>query len=186
MNQIGHLASGVLDYDFSFITDPAEREPELLTISGSLSGKIGDLNTLIHQSFHFTGDDGELDPELQNEESAILRKLYMRDWCRKQGQKVLRGIYLDSVGGSSASGASVDWTELREGDTVIRRSSTSSASSATSRLDMQKAFKDMAKEIDEELKELVTRYNVYGAQPRQIISEDCPISVEATTESGNY
>ena len=184
MNQIGLIASGMLEYDFSFITGETERESELLTISGSLSGRIGDLNTLINQSFHFTGDEGDLDPSLQNEESAILRNIYMRDWSKKQSQKVLRGLYLDSTPGlsesaSEASTASTDWVELREGDTTIRRSAASSASSATSRINTEKAFRDMAKDIQKELMDSVYRYNMYGAQPRQVISESCPISVES-------
>lgn len=184
MNQVGLIASGMLEYDFSFITGETEREAEILTVSGSLSGKIGELNTLINQSFHFTGDDGEVDPRLQNEESAILRNIYMRDWSKKQSQKILRGLHVDSIpeaSGSSSepSTAAADWVELREGDTTIRRSAASSASSALSRANTAKAFRDMAKDIQDELKELVYKYNMYGAQPRQVISESCPISVES-------
>ena len=184
MNQIGLIASGMLEYDFSFITDETERQSELLTISGSLSGRVGELNVLINQSFAFTGDEGDVDPRLGNEESAILRNIYMRDWSKKQSQKVLRGLYMDSTPGvlessSESSTAATDWVELREGDTTIRRSASSSASSAVSRQNTEKAFRDMAKDIQEELKALVYKYNMYGAQPRQIISESCPISVES-------
>lgn len=180
MNQVGLIASGMLEYDFSFITGETEREAEMLTVSGSLSGKIGELNTLINQSFHFTGDDGEVDPRLQNEESAILRNIYMRDWCRKQSQKVLRGLYMDSTAESSSESytAGSDWVELREGDTTIRRSAAISASSASSRLGTEKGFKDMAKDLAEELEALVYKYNMYGAEPRQVISESFPVSVE--------
>tara|TARA_Y100000361_G_C11161062_1_gene347337 strand:- start:1275 stop:1841 length:567 start_codon:yes stop_codon:yes gene_type:complete len=184
MNQLGLIASGMLEYDFSFITGETERDSELLTISGSLSGRIGDLNVLINQSFSFTGDEGELSPRLQNEESAILRNIYMRDWCKKQSNKVLRGLYMDSIAGapessSESSTAAADWVELREGDTTIRRSAASSASSAVSRANTEKAFRDMAKDIQKELEALVYKYNMYGSQPRQVISESCPISVES-------
>ena len=178
MNQLGIIASGILQYDFDFIPPGPEQESELLLISGTLSGRIGELNDLIHQSFHFVGNSGDIEPPLQNEESAILRKIYMRDWAKKHGQKVLRGLYLDSnpdLAGSSAAG---DWIELSEGDTTIRRSASSSAASAASRISTQKGFRELAKDIQEELKELVYKYNIYGGQPRQVISEDCPISVE--------
>ena len=177
MNQLGIIASGILQYDFDFIPSGPEKESELLLISGTLSGRIGELNDLIHQSFHFVGNSGDIEPSLQNEESAILRKIYMRDWAKKQAHKVLRGLYLDSTPDSAASAAG-DWVELSEGDTTIRRSASSSAASAASRINTQKGFRDLAKDIQEELKELIYRYNIYGGQPRQVISEDCPISVE--------
>lgn len=181
MNQLGIIASGILEYDFDFIPDGPEKQSELLLISGTLSGRIGELNDLIHQKFHFTGSNGNVNPPLQNEESAILRKIYMRDWAKKQAQKVLRGLYLDSTpSGNSSAG---DWIELSEGDTTIRRSASSSAASAASRINTQRGFRDLAKDIQEELKELIYRYNIYGGQPRQVISEDCPISVEASSSS---
>ena len=122
MNQLGILASGILQYDFDFIPSGAERDSELLIISGTLGGRIGELNNLIHQNFHFSGDSRDIEPPLQNEESAILRKIYMRDWAKKQEQKVLRGLYLDSTSGSSSVTTTTDWIELSEGDTTIRRS----------------------------------------------------------------
>ncbi len=178
MNQIGIIASGILEYDFDFLPEGPEKESELFLISGTLSGRVGELNNLIHQSFHFTGDAGDINPPLQNEESSILRKIYMRDWAKKQGQKVLRGLYLDSTSDSTENSSAGDWIELSEGDTTIRRSSTSSASSAVSRINTQRGFKELAESIQEELVALVHSYNIYGSQPRQVISDDCPVSVE--------
>ena len=54
MNQIGLIASGMLEYDFSFITDETEKSSELLTVSGSLGGRIGDLNLLINKEINET------------------------------------------------------------------------------------------------------------------------------------
>mgnify|MGYP007041077104 FL=1 len=57
VNQIGKIASGVLMYEFDYISE--ESKPfELQLISGSLSGRMGELNILLNQSFSFTGDDG--------------------------------------------------------------------------------------------------------------------------------
>ena len=73
MNQIGQIASGVLEYDFDFITGATEKAAELLTISGSLSGHVGQLNVLINQSFGYTGTSGDVDPALQEEEKGDSR-----------------------------------------------------------------------------------------------------------------
>ena len=177
MNQLGILASGILQYDFDFIPSGVERDSELLIISGTLGGRIGELNNLIHQNFHFSGDSRDIEPPLQNEESAILRKIYMRDWAKKQEQKLIRLIFRFNI-----------WIKLCNYHSRLDRAKrrryhnkkkcASSATSAVSRMSTQKGFRELAKDIQEELKELVYRYNIYGSQPRQIISEDCPISVE--------
>ena len=164
-NQLGTLASGILQYEFDFITGATEQSSELLIISGTLSGLVGELNTLINQSYGFTtGND--ITPRLGEEESSILEELYVRDNSTKQARKLLRGIY--DVGASSSIVGSEEWTELREGDTTIRRSAAFSASSAKSRLDTARYFKELAKEADEKIKGLVYKYNLYGAVPRQV------------------
>ena len=74
-------------YEFDYISE--ESKPfELQLISGSLSGRMGELNILLNQSFSFTGDDGNPFPRLQKEESDILELLYLRDYNTKQAQKL--------------------------------------------------------------------------------------------------
>ena len=165
MNQIGQIASGVLDYDFDFITGATERGAELLTISGSLSGHVGQLNVLINQSFGYTGTSGDLDPALQEEEKEILVQLYLKDYYFKESRKVLRSIYDSSL--DSAFNQS-EWTELREGDTTIKRG----VFSAKDRNDASRNDKGLAEEADRKITELVGAYNMYGAVPRQVAGND--------------
>ena len=50
-NQIGCLAKELVEFEFDYVTGEAAVRSELYTISGSLSGRLGELNTLINQSF---------------------------------------------------------------------------------------------------------------------------------------
>ena len=174
INQIGKLASGILGYEFDFIEDPVEQKSELLTISGSLSGKIGELNILLNQNFCFTGADGNPCPRLGDEESAILEEMYLRDYNAKQARKILRGTYDITVSGITDSSAALNWTELREGDTTIKRPASAIPGSYTNKVDLSKNFKAMADESEKKIKDLVYAYNLYGAAPRQVAGTDAP------------
>lgn len=168
-NQLGTLASGILQYEFDFITGGSAQASELLIISGTLSGLIGELNTLINQNFGFT-TGSDISPSLRNEERSILEELYIRDNNTKQARKLLRGIY--DAGSSSSIVGTEEWTELREGDTTIRRSAAFSASSAKTRIETARYFKELAREADDKIKDLVYKYNLYGAVPRQVAGDD--------------
>jgi len=170
LNQIGKLASGTLQYEFDFITGAKAKKAELQSMSGSMSGSMGELNVLLYQNFHFTGADGEVNPRMQIEEADILRQIYIRDWNTKQAQKLLRGIY-DTSTASSVVGA-MEWTELREGDTTIRRSPESSTTSSKARMSISRDFKALADEARLKIDKLVASYNIYGAQPRQVAGGD--------------
>jgi hypothetical protein len=175
LNQIGGLARELVEYEFSYITGEAPRKAELYTISGSLSGSLGELNILLNQSFCYTGCDGDPNPRLGLEEGEILQQIYLRDYNVKQAQKTLRGLSDPFVEGSVATG-NVEWIELSEGDTTIRRSPGSLSSSAANRITMSKDFRALSEAAKDKIKELVYAYNMYGAQPRQIAGDDAPIS----------
>ena len=174
INQIGELASGILGYEFDFIEDPVEQQSELLTISGSLSGKIGELNILLNQNFCFTGADGNPCPRLGDEESAILEEMYLRDYNTKQARRILRGTYDITVSGITDPSAASNWTELREGDTTIKRPASAIPGLYSNRVDLSKNFKAMADESEKKIKDLVYAYNLYGAVPRQVAGTDAP------------
>ena len=171
INQIGQIASGLMSYEFDYLSE--ERKPyEILVASGTISGKLGELNVLLNQDFSYTGDDGNPYPRLNIEEISILEQLYIREYNIKQAQKLLRGVYDEGTSGSIAVDAS-DWIELREGDTVIKRSAASIANSASNRITMSKDFKAMAEDAANKIKDLVYAYNLYGAQPRQVEFNEC-------------
>ena len=171
LNQIGALAKQLVEFEFDYVTGEAAVRSELYTISGSLSGRLGEMNVLLNQSFCFTGCDGNPFPRLGKEEGDILQQLYMRDYNTKQAQKIMRGLY-DETSISSVVQNEAEWTELSEGDTTIRRSPGSSASSASNRIALSKDFKALSEDADRKIKQLVYNYNMYGAQPRQVAGED--------------
>ena len=167
-NQLGTIASGILQYEQSYITGGVEQGVELVIISGNLSGLVGELNTLTNQNFCFSGED--VSPVIRSEEKSILKELYLRDYNSRQASKLLRGLY-DASSSASIVGES-EWTELRDGDTVIRRSPASSHTSAATRLGASKMFEGLARESRETIKDLVYKYNLYGAAPRQVAGAD--------------
>ena len=179
MNQIGQIASGLLDYEFFYITGDTSRIAEFQRISGTLSGRLGELNTLLNQSFSYTGDDGNPYPRLGYEEAEILQLIYIRDYNRREAQKILRGIYDNGIMGDGSvsneelASSEGDWIELREGDTVIKRSAASISSSASNKTTTSAKFQDMSKVVDERLKDLIYAYNMYGSVPRQALGDDC-------------
>ena len=164
LNQIGEIASGVMEYDFDYITGTAEKSAMLTTTSGCLSGTLGQLNVLINQSFGFASG-GSPSPLLQEEEKDILVQIYLKDYYFKEARRVLRGLYDES---SSSSMGSSDWTVLKEGDTTIQRSTFG----AKERSSAAKEYREMAREADKKITELVYAYNLYGAQPRQVAGAD--------------
>ena len=165
VNQIGALASGVLLYDYDYITGTTEKSAMLTTISGSLSGHLGQVNVLLNQSFGYTGADGNPSPRLKQEEQEILVQIYLKDYYFKEARRVLRGLY-DT--GSASAMSSTEWTELREGDSTIRRN----VYGARERNTSARVYKEMAEEADRKITELVYAYNMYGAQPRQVVGAD--------------
>lgn len=180
INQIGQIASGLIQYEFDYI-NPEDKPYEILVASGTISGKLGELNVLLNQSFSYTGNDGNPSPRLQQEETAILEQLYIQEYNSKQAQKILRNVYQDGTSSSSDGAAASDWVEIREGDTVIKRSATSSSSSASTKITLSKDFKALADDAARKIQQLVYSYNMYGSVPRQILFGDSCV-FEPTTE----
>ena len=164
LNQIGEIASGIVEYDFDYITGVSEKSAMLTTTSGCLSGTLGQLNVLINQSFGFASG-GSPTPLLQEEEKDILVQIYLKDYYFKEARRVLRGLYDQTS--ASAMGLT-DWTSLREGDTTIQRSTFG----ARERTYAAREYREMAREADKKITELVYAYNLYGAVPRQVAGAD--------------
>jgi hypothetical protein len=179
INQIGTIASGLFLTEFDYLSDQ-QKSYELLVTSGTLSGKIGELNILLNQNFSFTGSDGEIQPRLQQEEINILEQLYLKEYNEKQARRILRGVY---DAGETVDESNSEWLELEEGDTRIKRSADSINNSPKTRIALSKEFKSMADQAAKEIKDLVYQYNMYGSQPRQVDGyEDCEDPVEVTEQ----
>ena len=165
MNQLGHLAYNIWDNEFGTHSNELEREREAILISGYLEANIGSLNILINSDFILDKDEDEVTPNLKYEEKVIFSKLYLKDNLKKQARAVLR----DAAGTfNNGSDSNMNWTELREGDSSIKRSVASPATKNAS----ARILKDEAAQLAEEIKDMVHAYNMYGALPLQVAGKD--------------
>lgn len=141
MNVFGTLATSIVENEFDHLTG-ATQTGEIDYVSGWLEANIGKLEIVTNESF--TGED----PALEEDEKSIYYQLYMVHYNTKKARDVLRG----------SDSESVDWTRLEEGDTVIVR---------TNKIDVAREYKAAAASAKEVLDDLITKYNIYKASPKQ-------------------
>ena len=163
LNEIGNLATGIFKYDF----DSNTGDVLVGYISGWLQNNIGELNVLIHTCY------SGANPGLHLEEQAIYRQVFLKNHYQKLGRQALMGVS-NSSSSSSGSGSVTlsDWTELREGDSYIRRQALM-ASPAT-RVTASKTYSSYAQDADYNLKDLLQRYSQFRGGPRQVAGKDAP------------
>ena len=170
MTKIGDLATEIYDYEFGYETGDA-RITEISLVSGWLYGHLGELNTYI-----FTCFSGENPNKFDLEAQAILKEMYICEWYRKEHRNQLRG-----VGSSSTTETSVsnDWEVIREGDSMIKRKT--SAKGETSKV--VKNYQDAIDASTQRFKDLVYAYNLYGANPSQVVGKDSPIKTDSDLDN---
>lgn len=104
---------------------------------------LGKLNNVI--STCFSGDgEGCISPALGAEEQSIYGELYKQVYFGKQ------------INANLGAGA-IAWAEIREADTVYRRASPT---------EVAKVYKDLLRESNATLKDLITSYKLNASTPR--------------------
>jgi len=166
MNQFGELGYTIWDIEFGDHSSALERERNALLISGYLEANLGQLNTLINTDFTYNASGDMVEPALQQEEKAIFTQLYLKDYLQKQSRNILR-----NASNTSPITDNQDWSELREGDSYIKRNVASPASKNTS----AKLLQELAKEANEILTKMIHSYNMYGSVPTQIAGKDAAL-----------
>ena len=161
INEIGNLASGIFKIDF----DENKQFANPSYISGWLRNNMGELNVLIHTTY------GGPNPGLGDEEQSIYRNLFLRDYYKKLGRQALLGVTYVSTSSSNEMVTS-DWTELRDGDSVIRRKAM--MASPSEKITTSRQYSQLSKEADEELQKLLYKYNIDKSGPRQVAGKDAP------------
>jgi len=164
LNEIGNLATGIFKYDF----DSSTGDISVGYISGWLQNNIGELNVLIHSSY-----SGE-NPGLEVEEQAIYRQVFLKNYYTKLGRQALMGVSTSSSSSSVGNGSIVtsDWTELRDGDSYIRRQAM--LASPSTKVTASKTYSSFAADADYTLRDLLQRYTSYRGGPRQVAGKDAP------------
>lgn len=170
MNSVGDLASGI----WEDLGEP--QTPSVVYISGWVSSSrgLGKLNTLLNTCFcqdssgihagepyvtcQVTGyyEPGDFYPAMNSEEIAIYTEIYKADYYDKKIRDALNGII-------DTSGTNIDWNELREGDSVIKRSN---------RNEIAKVYRSLLLDSKSELQKLVGYYRGNASNPSQVAGED--------------
>ena len=173
LNEVGNLATGIFKYDFG--SDKTEATVDY--ISGWLQHNMGELNTLVYTCYSGAS------PGFGVEEQAIYRQIFLKNHYAKLSRNVLRGITTDSSSESSGSSELLtsEWTEIRDGDSVIKRTAqmaTPAVKAATSRV-----YQQFSTNAEVTLKDLLQSYNSYKSAPRQVAGKDAPASQDDEVSS---
>jgi hypothetical protein len=182
-SDIDDLSEHIINVELDYVTGSAEswdaavaqRAALKSTISGYLSTNVGQMNVLLHSSF---GVDSAANfcPSIRAEEKAILVQIYLRDYYTKESRR----LATSTASTSSSTGLDAgDWVSIQEGDTVIKRSSTSSQKGGG--IEGAKALRNQALDAKELLGQLVQSYNMYQAAPLQVAGDEA-----ALTPTGTY
>jgi hypothetical protein len=164
-NEIGNMATGIYVYDF----DSTDAEGTVCYVSGWLKTNIGELNNLIFSCYR-----GE-NPGMGLEEEAIYRQIFLKNHYAKKSRNALRGIMTSTTESESEGSSELitsEWTELRDGDSFIKR--TAVMASPGEKNKTSKIYKEFADAADVNLKDLLHSYNLYKANPRQVAGKDAP------------
>lgn len=184
---LGQIAEYIWDNE---VGDGVVATPEFIStekrkIADYLEINVGTLNMLINSEFCVdksfstispstegweTGGRTKLVvPPLDKEESSILIQLYLRDYYKKKARTVLNESSSSSEQ-EGTPGQVSDWTELREGDSVIKRVAT--VASPAQKTNQSKSYQSLSVNAGNELDSLVQKYNLYLSKPRQVIPKN--------------
>lgn len=135
-----------------------------------LEANVGSLNSLIYTSFDsdFSCPENLENCNFGHEEANIYSTLYMKHFYGKASRSTLLGKDLTSTQSKVASGMS-DWTKIQEGDTIIERQPLYSSTSTSK---VSENYADLLESTNKDLKQMVARYNLYGASPSQVHGKD--------------
>lgn len=181
MGQIDAIAEKI--YNSEFYEDDADESSVKsfkTRISAWLESNIGLLNILIYKDYRINSYL-DVEPALQPEEIAIFTQLYLKEYYKRQSQSALKNVTSSTTTTTTGESSFTmsEWTELREGDSSIKRQSL--VSTPQQKIQAAQAYKSIANEADIKLKELVHYYNSYNSEPRQIVSEESFI-VDCSTQ----
>ena len=169
MGKLDVIAGNIYDTEFFGETaTSAEIAASKTRIAAWLETNIGQLNILLNSTFRVDANN-DVSPDLMDEETAIFIQLYLKAHYKRESQNILKNLSTSSyTAPSTAITTMSDWTELREGDSSIRR--VAQVSSPQQKVQVAQTYRTFAEEADIKLSELVHSYNMYKSRPRQVVS----------------
>jgi hypothetical protein len=172
MGKLDDIAVQIFETEFydELSGTPASIQIRKDQISAWLETNIGHLNVLLNQSFRVDSSN-DVCPVLNEEEVAIFIQLYLVYYYRREAQSVLKKLTTTVISSTPVITNSMsDWTELREGDSSIKR--VASNASAQQKVQTSQLYKSFSFDAAERMNQLVHRYNMYKSQPRQVSGRD--------------
>jgi hypothetical protein len=125
------------------------------------NANVGKLNNLIGTQISGVGYKDnygvvtgyDLVPNPTNDQLAIYKMIFDCDYFKNQSKNLAR----------SATTIGNDWTDLREGDSSIKK---------INKNEISKNFRGLAQDCQAELNKTVKMYLKYGAIPEQVVGDD--------------
>lgn len=112
---------------------------------------ITELNSLINVSYTIDGTDGSIDPDISDNDSAIIKKMYMIYFYDTKIRANLGAAAIDSI------------LEVAENGAVVR---------LTNKNEISKSYIQMKRQEQEELNNLVAMYRSNNATPQSVDGND--------------
>jgi hypothetical protein len=172
MGQIDDIASNIYVTEFNDEADASAITQKKTEIAAWLETNIGQLNILINTGFRIDSSNNVC-PVLKDEEIAIFIQLYLKAFYKRTARVALKTASSSNSSSSSSGDPTLltsDWTELREGDSVIKR--TAQVASPQEQVKVANAYSAYSGEADVKAIELVHAYNMYRSSPRQVAGKD--------------
>lgn len=156
------LAQVIFDTEIQDIYEEGDSSmPTVNSIKAWLETNIGTLNILIDKNFEFDGATESFSPTLNIEEQNIFTQIYLQNFFKKLSLKSLRSI--SYTGGGDSEPQVSDWTELREGDSMIKR--VASLASPQQKIQTSQTYKNLYTQAELKLRDLVYKYNLSRSLP---------------------
>lgn len=158
MNDVGKIAQEFIDYELGGDSSAVPMDLAL----GWFETNLGRLNNLI-DSDYCTNDSGYFEPTMFQEEESIYKQIFLVHYYQKSARNALmgRGYTLGYSGSKVTLGD--DWEQVREGDSVIKRSN---------RGEVAKVYRSYFIDATTTLNEMIASYKINLSSPQQVAGED--------------
>lgn len=146
---------------YNELGEPADYSSQKISAWILDNANLGKLNNLIGTCFSgvsYTNDFGNvtgygIEPAIRNDQLAIYKMLFNYEYFKNEARNMAK---------SSATKGN-DWTELREGDSSIKK---------INKNEIAKNFRTLSRDAKDDLDKAVKLYLKYNAIPDQIVGDD--------------
>ena len=146
MGLLNDLAKEIFECEFDNDSDLNS----LQSIECWLEANLGMLNSLIDTNYCVEA------PELDSEAQAIYKQLYLHHYYSKKARNALRGVMACS---STSDGSAGEVLSLKDGESRV---------SFMNKNETAKIIRGLANDAKASIDYLVTRYNMFQSEPRQV------------------